>query len=665
MECGIVMLVWDGVIVQAKVNQAYCEMTGCTQEEIDRELSGNLALFIPEGERGSVLACALEQARQGEEISLEYNVTLRSGARARHQFHGVSFRDRRGRLRAFGAIEDLTAARTFLRERNRGYQQLQTIIHALPGGLCSYTAGGENRVSFISQGMLGILGCTRRQFFEKYDGRIDRIIHPDDYPNVMDDLQCLERGDLSVKEAEFRIYTYDGALKWLFSTRGMMREEDGTVTVYVISQDVTRKHEAQSKLEQSRQGFLDLANSTAGGIAKFCVREDGIYILSASDGFYRMFGLTRENFPQGGGLLIREEYAPIFEGLQEKIRRGEAAASEFCVRKGEEDAWIRVNANQINGGIGETYQGTFVEITDLVRTRQALERERERYRAVLKIMDAVIFEYDLETDTMVFTEQDGAGEASRRVVPDYTRTMEAKGLVHPDDVEACLRICRGESLSNMELRLRNPHVPGRFLWHSVQAAPILNERGHPVQVIGALREIDAHKQEEEDIRRRAQRDALTGLYNQAETEEKIKQRLESFNQNSSGVYFILDVDNFKQINDTYGHFSGDEALRQVSDRLSGQLRATDIVGRIGGDEFVAFLPDVGSLKDAQAKGERILQSLRGGIRLEGRNIPLSVSIGGVFCQGRKGDYCAVYRLADQALYEAKRAGKDSCRVCGQ
>ena len=93
----------------------------------------------------------------------------------------------------------------------------------------------------------------------------------------------------------------------------------------------------------------------------------------------------------------------------------------------------------------------------------------------------------------------------------------------------------------------------------------------------------------EDLQRRATKDALSGLLNRAALEQSIKERLKSMSQDEACALFIVDLDNFKQVNDTLGHQAGDQAIRQAARILSRLFRASDIVGRLGGDEFAVFL----------------------------------------------------------------------------
>lgn len=158
----------------------------------------------------------------------------------------------------------------------------------------------------------------------------------------------------------------------------------------------------------------------------------------------------------------------------------------------------------------------------------------------------------------------------------------------------------------------------------------------------------------------AQTDALTGLYNK-ETTEQLTDELLSEDENKSHAFLILDVDCFKQINDIYGHAVGDRVLQKFGKLLKSTFREGDILGRIGGDEFVVIMKNI-QTKDIATKkaGELLAKTQAYKIdELKGNNISISI---GISTAPQDGDcYMDLYKRADQALYQAKRSGK--ARVC--
>ena len=158
-----------------------------------------------------------------------------------------------------------------------------------------------------------------------------------------------------------------------------------------------------------------------------------------------------------------------------------------------------------------------------------------------------------------------------------------------------------------------------------------------------------------DLWRSASKDSLSGLMNRDAMERHIREKLERMTQNEICALFIIDLDNFKTVNDTLGHPVGDEAIRQASKILSGIFRANDIVGRLGGDEFAAFMCGEITEESVREKAEAICEKLQ--MTLGGHetvNVTASVGIH-MAEKGQRLD--GLYQSADLALYKAKKAGK--------
>lgn len=174
-----------------------------------------------------------------------------------------------------------------------------------------------------------------------------------------------------------------------------------------------------------------------------------------------------------------------------------------------------------------------------------------------------------------------------------------------------------------------------------------------LNIVGKFRS-NAKKKELED---KADTDLLTGLNNKLATERKIKEFMAQ-NPDSQSMLFILDVDNFKKVNDTMGHAFGDEVLRSLGKQIGGIFRASDIVGRVGGDEFMVFLKGITSeeniLKEA-AKVEAFFKDFQAG---EYVKYKATASIGVAIFPQEGADFETLYKAADQGLYKAKKRGKN-------
>lgn len=167
----------------------------------------------------------------------------------------------------------------------------------------------------------------------------------------------------------------------------------------------------------------------------------------------------------------------------------------------------------------------------------------------------------------------------------------------------------------------------------------------------------------EEFRHRAFHDALTGLPNRAQLNERFSSFVAHARRTKTYIgVLLLDLDNFKTINDTLGHDFGDELLKLIAHRISGVIRGEDIVSRIGGDEFVIMVQDISSSQDLVAIAENVLNSLRSELTVLNQRIKSSVSIGGALYPDDGEDLLTLKRHADLAMYSAKEGGKNQYRL---
>ena len=174
-----------------------------------------------------------------------------------------------------------------------------------------------------------------------------------------------------------------------------------------------------------------------------------------------------------------------------------------------------------------------------------------------------------------------------------------------------------------------------------------------VNIIGRIRNNEKRKELED----KADTDLLTGLNNKLATERKIKEYMAN-NPNSQSMLFILDVDDFKKINDTMGHAFGDEVLRSLGQQLPAIFRATDIIGRVGGDEFMIFLKGVTEADSVRKEAKKVENFFRNFKAGEYVKYAATASIGVAVFPQEGADFESLYKAADQGVYKAKKRGKN-------
>ncbi|EQE00507.1 diguanylate cyclase domain-containing protein [Clostridioides difficile] len=177
-------------------------------------------------------------------------------------------------------------------------------------------------------------------------------------------------------------------------------------------------------------------------------------------------------------------------------------------------------------------------------------------------------------------------------------------------------------------------------------------------------DITKERKQIEKLQHISEKDALTGIYNRAETERQIKKYFEK-NLNVMGALFMIDTDNFKQINDTEGHMIGDIVLTEMASGMKKIMHDSDVVGRIGGDEFTIFMKNISSVKDAEKKAEELLYMFRHLFQKEKSFLKVTCSIGIAIYPKDGTTFKEIYARADKALYQAKNMGKNNYVIYNQ
>ena len=204
------------------------------------------------------------------------------------------------------------------------------------------------------------------------------------------------------------------------------------------------------------------------------------------------------------------------------------------------------------------------------------------------------------------------------------------------------------------------HREGHRIPYDVSMTIICDDRGKPMRAVALARDLSDRKASEEIVRNMAFYDRLTGLANRRLLEDRFGQLLRlALRGGSKFAVLFVDLDQFKPVNDTFGHEAGDWLLRQVADRMRSCVRGTDTVARTGGDEFVITIPDIRSAEEALAVGEKIRASLEAPYPFNETNtFEISASIGVVLYPDQGKDARNLLLMSDAAMYQAKKAGRN-------
>jgi diguanylate cyclase (GGDEF)-like protein/PAS domain S-box-containing protein len=242
--------------------------------------------------------------------------------------------------------------------------------------------------------------------------------------------------------------------------------------------------------------------------------------------------------------------------------------------------------------------------------------------------------------------------------PDELLAMTFQDITHPEDLDADLSLLEqtlaGERAGyQMEKRYLRPD--GSVVWALLSVRLVRNAGGEPLHFISQVLDISERKRLEAELSRMATLDDLTGLYNRRFFERELAQQLRLLRRHGgTASVLFLDLDRFKEVNDTLGHQSGDDLLKHVAAVLTGRLRESDVIARLGGDEFAMLLP-MTTAEGAACIVEALEREFaERPVELEGRPVHARPSIGAAELDAEL-DVDGVLRRADQAMYAVKRA----------
>ncbi|MBX2808358.1 MAG: EAL domain-containing protein [Cellvibrionaceae bacterium] len=209
--------------------------------------------------------------------------------------------------------------------------------------------------------------------------------------------------------------------------------------------------------------------------------------------------------------------------------------------------------------------------------------------------------------------------------------------------------------------IRNQHFNGQPYTISLTLSAVLNENGKIQSYVGLFSDITERQAHQEQLEHIAHFDALTDLPNRLMLLKGLEEAISQPEQNLAVVY--LDLDGFKEINDNYGHAVGDKFLRDIAKKMQRCLRQEDMIGRLGGDEFVAVLMGVSASDRELPLLKRLLEAASTQVYIDGYKLQASASLGVTFYpQDESITADKLLRQADQAMYEAKLAGRNQCRI---
>ncbi len=314
-------------------------------------------------------------------------------------------------------------------------------------------------------------------------------------------------------------------------------------------------------------------------------------------------------------------------------------------------------------GMMDTLGNLLAQFIARVRAEQALQQSRSLLAEAQRIAHVGSWEWEVDIDRVTWTDELYRifGVDPQQFQPSYAGFLS---VVHADDRDHVRKAIEAAFVSRQPFEFEHRTIPadGKVRVLHGRGHVIVDADGQVIRIVGSGQDITERKENEQSLQQMAHFDALTGLPNRRLFQDSLKSAMAQADAQDWLLFLLfLDVDNFKDVNDSLGHAVGDELLNQVGQRLLGCLRLRDTVGRLGGDEFGVIVLTPSDARIAMIVADKIHAALRVPFELEGHLVNITVSIGITVYPNDTADLHSLVRYVDMAMYEAKQAGRNVSR----
>ena len=433
--------------------------------------------------------------------------------------------------------------------------------------------------------------------------------------------------------------------------------------------DVTDYVQAEAALRASEEDIRQITSQVPGMVFRVHIAaNDRRTYTFVSDGVRELYGIEPQAVMADGALLRTfrhpQDDGDAHEAMRQGLITGLPTHMEFRLLFADgRIKWVQMTSAGLPEAHGAFVRvGVVVDITDRKHAETELRETEQRWKLALDSTGDGVWDWDIPSGVEIFSRRFmemhgfGEGELASRVDAFDART-------HPEDLEDMFRN-RQAHLEGLTPTYVNEHRilcrDGSWKWILSRGMVISRDpQGTPLRMIGTHTDISSRKQSETLIWQQANFDALTGLPNRRMLRDRLEQDIKKCHREGAKLAILfIDLDHFKEVNDTLGHDTGDVVLVEAAARIRACVRKSDTVARMGGDEFTVLLSELSDASSLERIVQAILDAMSTVFELSTERVFVSASIGITMYPQDATEVENLFKHADQALYMAKGAGRN-------
>jgi len=521
----------------------------------------------------------------------------------------------------------------------------------------------------VNDRICSIMGYSRNEIVHM---TWSEMTHPDDIAADLEQFNRVLSGQIDHYTMNKRFICKDGKIVWTNLSVGCVRKSDGSVdhTIAMI-EDITSVKLAEEALRESEERYRNLFENANEAI--FVAQDGKLVFLNPVTS--QLIGYSSAEL-MGRSFIdfIHTDDRNLVAGNYLKRLKGEDFQPRYTFRYLSRNGvirWMEIGAVRIEWAGRPATLNFGTDVTERKQTETALRMNEALLSTALKLAHLGHWEYDVASDRFTFNDHMYTllhTNVEREGGYTMSSAEYAQRFVHPEDAlvvasETQKAIETSDPCFSHELEHRIIFNDGGIGYIFVRYFIVKDDQGRTVKTYGVNQDITERKRAEEVIRKMVYHDFLTGLPNRKLFSDRLSIALAQArrNQNKVGIAMI-DLDNFKGVNDSLGHDVGDLLLQATAERLSAALRKDDTVARFGGDEFLLILPNLNEIGDAIQVAQKIVDSFSKPFLIDTHQLPVTTSIGIAVYPQDGTDEGTLLKNADIAMYQAKQAGRNQCRL---